>query len=1074
MTGAVVFLAVQMAPQTLGEAARRHLQKQLRQHYRNSYVAIGQGRYEHDVGFVFDDIRIIESSSTGGYDAGSTGISIDRVVVFTDFDQEKITEQQNPFVSERILIDGFRADTAISESGELSIAKLWPPPKLGPTVPRIEMRDAEIHFSGEGNQHDRIPLRFESIVLTSDPLSGEQAITARGSAPFMKSLVLESKFNPSGWVIQGQSNLLHISDPLIARLPKAWGQLLSDARSVDMMLDANFGVSCSSDGTIDYSIRTAINDGRLDHVSMPKPVSQIRGLVTCDPDGIIIQEMQGRLGDAIVRLGGLIKPESWPYESAFRASVDGLLLDEHLARRLPAAMRIQWDKIQPYGHIDLRQAELRFREGRWNLTGLVQAKGVNVRMEKCPYPAENLVGQIEITDGYAVCQEMNGRVGGRHMKCAFRLPICPESGREKIFRIRMDGPVAIDNTLINSLSPRGAPESRLESFVRSLHPQGTAHLVDAKFQTDADGRTTRFIDLRIVNGNMRYDRFAYPLYNVSGQVKVVDDIVWLGDFEANNSSGGQVACAGWYQMQPKPGVSVSADRKLPLDVRSDQSRPTMRLVFNAKQIAMDGSLRASVPENSRPAWDAISPGGVLDQLDVIVTQAKPRDPVMTDITAVQQDAPAVTNRTLSLQPPALPYRLDVLSGTVRFDGRRVLIDSIRTRHDATRVSADGKCVRGTDGRWNLMLNIHGGSRLHPDAELIAALPSQMRQAMHRLQLRGPLSIRGTTQMLLADATHADPVVDWNLNIQLEGNRIGDVGPVHSVRGELRTTGRSDAAGLRAVGDLEIDSMHINDLHLTAIKGPLVMNDDRLQLGIPATGQNESSGGQPITGTVFDGTARLSGDVVLSSGKFDVSTSIRRGQVPTLLADLGKGRSELKGTFNASSRLEGFLGTTELLKGVGTANVSGANLYQLPLIVQLLNLLRITPTEDVAFTDGNADFQIIENEINFSKLQLWGDLVALDGAGTLNRRRELDLTFNTRVSPQNSFTQLVRPLRSRKYTLLTVDVRGPFDAPMIQRRTFDGVSETLEKLFPVKTETAVRPETNQRQQQAKNWLPYFLR
>ena len=142
----------------------------------------------------------------------------------------------------------------------------------------------------------------------------------------------------------------------------------------------------------------------------------------------------------------------------------------------PVPMRIQWDKIQPYGHIDIRHAEMRYVDGRWNTTGVVQAKGVNVRIEKCPYPAENLVGHIEIGNGYAVCQEMNGRVGGRHMKCAFRLPIRPDIAREKIFRIRMDGPVAIDNTLIDSLSARGASESKLESFVRSLHPQGAAHI----------------------------------------------------------------------------------------------------------------------------------------------------------------------------------------------------------------------------------------------------------------------------------------------------------------------------------------------------------------------------------------------------------------------------------------------------------------------------------------------------------------------------------------------------------------------------------------------------------------------
>ena len=86
-------------------------------------------------------------------------------------------------------------------------------------------------------------------------------------------------------------------------------------------------------------------------------------------------------------------------------------------------------------------------------------------------------------------------------------------------------------------------------------------------------------------------------------------------------------------------------------------------------------------------------------------------------------------------------------------------------------------------------------------------------------------------------------------------------------------------------------------------------------------------------------------------------------------------------------------------------------------------------------------------MTFSDLQIWGDLITLQGGGTLDRRRELDLTFNTRVSPQNSFTQVFRPLRSQRYTLWTIDVRGPLHSLEIERRALDGVGETLERLFP---------------------------
>ncbi len=131
--------------------------------------------------------------------------------------------------------------------------------------------------------------------------------------------------------------------------------------------------------------------------------------------------------------------------------------------------------------------------------------------------------------------------------------------------------------------------------------------------------------------------------------------------------------------------------------------------------------------------------------------------------------------------------------------RRCTIESIRGRHDASTLSADGLCVQDANGRWELLLNLHSGSRLHPDAELIAALPSQMRVAMRALQLRGPVSVRGQTRFAMPDAMHPEPVIQWDLVLQLEGNRIADVGPVHSLRGELSIQGLRNETGIQSVG-----------------------------------------------------------------------------------------------------------------------------------------------------------------------------------------------------------------------------------------------------------------------------------
>jgi hypothetical protein len=113
----------------------------------------------------------------------------------------------------------------------------------------------------------------------------------------------------------------------------------------------------------------------------------------------------------------------------------------------------------------------------------------------------------------------------------------------------------------------------------------------------------------------------------------------------------------------------------------------------------------------------------------------------------------------------------------------------------------------------------------------------------------------------------------------------------------------------------------------------------------------------------------------------------------------------------------------------------------------LNLLRITPTEDVAFTDANVLLTIVEDQINFDDLKLWGDLVSLNGSGTMNWRQELDLTFNTRVSPKTVFSRIMRPLSGQKYTLWDVQVHGPINDPNVELQPLESVGQTLERIFP---------------------------
>ncbi len=1066
---AAAFVIWSLAPQTIGETARRKFLQQLQRHYVGHSISIRRGHFDADGGLTFEDIRIGESSSSMLNFGARDLVHIDRLTVLADLHPEKLFDQANPLVTRRVLIDGVTANVWLRDDGQVCLASLMPLPVLGPAAPRMDLRNVHLRLFGDDPAARPIDAELNQVVVHNRIQSDgtcDLDVTVEAAAEFAESVKLKVVKQGETLDVRMAASGLHFSRRLYDRLPAEWCDLLRNCKDLTAMGDTSLSYFRDAGGEVDYKLRTTIHDGRFLHPSLPGALTQLRGVIVCDPAGVSIEASQATFGDAIATVTGRINGHAWPCDAALDVRTRGLMLDDRLAASLPDAIETQWERLRPIGRVDVT-ASVVHQSGRWTTAADIDCKGVDVRYEKFPYPIEQVVGAIKLRDDTVIADSLSGRIGGNRMQCAFRLPIRPEITGEKSFVIATDGPIPIDNTLLASLSPRGEPTTGLEGFVRSLRPRGSIRLSMGVFATDAAGRQTRKLDLQVIDGHLRYEKFAYPLYNVSGNVKVENDLVELTGFRGTNANAGVILCDGAYRMPGKVPPQTTyqiSDRGIAKDGQPIDDPSQLMLNFQAINVPMDESLRSSLPYSTQQVWEGISPSGVLDELSVSIAK-RGDEPIRMNMTAKQNEHGQVTNRILSMRPSSLPYRVDITGGVVRFDGSTVRIESLNGRHDASKLSAEGVCVENAEGRWVLSVNLHSGSRVNPDAELIAALPSQMREAMRRLQLRGPVNVRGTTVLALPTETDPEPIIEWDLELQLEGNRIADVGPVHSLRGEISVQGKRDANTLLAFGDVRIDSMHVDNLQITGIRGPFSINDDRMLLGNRASGGLVSGRAAPnrnsaaplpssIRGNLFNGSIDLDGEVILSSASFDVGVAVQDARVPIMLADFGYGNHDMTGMLNAKTQLQGNLGTTDLLKGNGEAKVTGANLYQLPFIVQVMNLMRVTPGEEVAFTDGEMDFTLFGDTITFNDMQLWGDLISLQGGGTMNRRQELDLSFNTRVSPQNTFTKLIRPLGSGRYTLMTIDVRGPINDVEIERRALDGVGQTLERLFPGRAEEAL--------------------
>ncbi len=202
----------------------------------------------------------------------------------------------------------------------------------------------------------------------------------------------------------------------------------------------------------------------------------------------------------------------------------------------------------------------------------------------------------------------------------------------------------------------------------------------------------------------------------------------------------------------------------------------------------------------------------------------------------------------------------------------------------------------------------------------------------------------------------------------------------------------------------------------------------------------------MTAHALGGQVTVDGTLTLTDARYQFNATLADADVPTMLADLGQPHAAVRGRCGMTlNNIQGIMGQNRALSGMGTAYLREANLYQLPPIVMLLGVLRVDPREDTAFTTGDTKFHIDGDRVVFDSIQLWGDLIALYGGGTINARRDLDLVFDTHVSPQSVWSQVMRPISGQRYNLWSIQVQGTMDNPDIRR--LPQVEKALDRILP---------------------------
>ncbi|HSQ56924.1 MAG TPA: hypothetical protein VLM40_14380, partial [Gemmata sp.] len=500
-----------------------------------------------------------------------------------------------------------------------------------------------------------------------------------------------------------------------------------------------------------------------------------------------------------------------------------------------------------------------------------------------------------------------------------------------------------------------------------------------------------------------------------------DEIV-LDSFTALHSGA-----AIWLNGSKRP-IPNSRDRKVTLHV-------------GANNCPVDSDVKASLAALKVDAiWTTFNPRGkVTFTSDIeIIDRAPPAeqpdfDPPLNPATDVKLtfnfSGPTVT-------PTFFPYELSDLAAVLEYKNSRVFCEQIAARHGATRLKIEaGEVLLYQDGA--LWANV-GRIEMQPfvaDDALLKALPGQLSKAIESIELKGNADLlvkhlviltppdeslpppepgigalgpspvaRGQSPASLSSASRPDPVIYWDAEVKLAGASIDTGVAWEQIHGAVACRGRYEGTHMGIIrGAAWLDRAVIARQPVTRVSvrmnaEPQLRDPGRPGEYLPIELEFRDVAGDLFHG-VLGGEARL---VLTHPSRFDLWLNATDVQLDEIAKHYKLGSdADLKGLAQAQLRLfnrpdpkTGRL----VIEGSGKLDVPTGRMYNLPVLLDLVKVLKLQAPDKTAFEEAHATFRVHGDRIKVEQVDLIGKAVCLGGSGELDTSGEyVKFEFYTVVS-----------------------------------------------------------------------------
>jgi hypothetical protein len=824
------------------------------------------------------------------------------------------------------------------------------------------------------------------------------------------------------WLLEGDVKNVRFDRACHSVVPEELSYVVSAASGLTANADIDFQVGRPDpQSALAFRVTANVRDGRYESPELQHVVTDINANLTLANDSWQITDLAANYGTA--RIDASIRRDGYGERdpTVLNAKMTNLLVNRQLVESLPDSVQALWNKFQPLGLVS-GSAIAAFDGHRWTIDASVECEDVSLLYHKFPYPVAQCRGKVNFKHDHLEFQ-LAGHAGTTPVTIHGALDN-PGPNPSGWCDVKTLGWLPFDDLLFQAVEKKHAPVSR---FLRELKLRGQFGLI-AKYRKERTetGPLKPSLIVNLKDAWLEYMRFPYAINDIRGVLTLADGRWNFKDLEGFNG-GCLITCQGSYDLH--------------------KARDPLWLDISATNLSLDDELKSGFSPEFQQLWAHLRPRGSIDRVDVQIahTPGQPAPRLVINAAKLARTEHSVSD-DLRMQPAWFPLRFEGLSGNATYRNGIFELHQFVANYKSTTLTADvfGKIDR--QGPWNIEFRNLVIRGIQPHDEIVAAMPKSLAKAVRQLELEGCFGLNGSFGMQ-GDRRSKTPATKWNILLDMDQASFRAGIPLTHAYGQLRLRGRNEGKGLMSSGELQLDSVFYDKVQLTDVHGPLRFDRQQVILGSDAVAANV---GQPLQARVHEG--KLSLDAVVQLGtipEFHVNSQLINANIGSLARDLAPQHRNLTGRVSGRLSLSG--SGINSLQGQGRVQLTEANLYELPLILAVLQRLRYGNDDTSAFTASDLAFRVQGRDIYFDHCDLIGDTITLKGIGWIggfDAERELRLDFYSIVGREHLWMPVVRPLlgeASRQFML--VKVRGSLDDPNIRQEILPGLNETLQRLFP---------------------------